>query len=128
VKSLNFNKIKKEVERELENVLEPLGKQVDKIVKLILSKKSIFLAGQGRSKIVAEAFAMRLVQLGFKTFIVGEATTPAITSKDLLIAISGSGKTPITYEIVKQAKKSKSKICLITADKKSKTAKERKKH
>jgi 6-phospho-3-hexuloisomerase len=116
--------ITKEVEKELKRVLEKISeKDTSKFTNLILKSKNIFLTGQGRSGLVIEAFAMRLMQLGLKSHIVGQPTTPAIKKNDLLVAISGSGKTKITEDIIKQAKKSKAKICLITANKKSLMAK-----
>ena len=54
---------------------------------------SVFIAGAGRSGLMGRAFAMRLMHLGFKAYVVGETVTPAIRSRDVLIAISGSGST-----------------------------------
>jgi 6-phospho 3-hexuloisomerase len=54
---------------------------------------SVFVAGAGRSGLMGRAFAMRLMHLGFKAYVVGETVTPAIRARDVLIAISGSGST-----------------------------------
>ena len=53
----------------------------------------VFVAGAGRSGLMGRAFAMRLMHLGFKAYVVGETVTPAIRERDILIAISGSGST-----------------------------------
>jgi len=53
----------------------------------------VFIAGAGRSGLMGRAFAMRLMHLGFKAYVVGETVTPAIRARDVLIAISGSGST-----------------------------------
>jgi 6-phospho 3-hexuloisomerase len=53
----------------------------------------VFVAGAGRSGLMGRAFAMRLMHLGFKAYVVGETVTPAIRKGDVLIAISGSGST-----------------------------------
>jgi 6-phospho-3-hexuloisomerase len=47
---------------------------------------------------------MRLMHLGYRVYFCGEIVTPAITHKDLLIVVSGSGETPWTLESVKRAK------------------------
>ncbi len=126
-KKLKYLKIKillKLVEKEIKDVLDTINeKNTNKLISLIESKKNIFLTGQGRSGLVAEAFGMRLMQLGFNVYIAGEATTPSITKSDLLIAISGSGKTKITEDIVNEAKNKNTKIVLITANKNSPIAK-----
>jgi len=69
--------------------------QVNKMINTILESKSIFIVGSGRSKLIGEAFAMRLMHLGFTVHVVGDVTTPAVNNKDCLVAISGSGETKI---------------------------------
>lgn len=64
----------------------------------------IFVCGAGRSGLVGKFFAMRLMHLGKLVFIVGETTTPAIRSDDLLITISGSGKTQTVVDIATVAR------------------------
>jgi len=46
----------------------------------ILDAKRIYVTGAGRSGLIARAFAMRLLHLGFDVFVVGETVTPAIPS------------------------------------------------
>ncbi len=75
----------------------------------------IFLFGEGRSGLVMRCFAMRLMQLGFAVHVVGEATTPAITTSDTLIACSGSGETPVTCLFAEQAKAAGARLLVITA-------------
>jgi 6-phospho-3-hexuloisomerase len=60
---------------------------------LINQSPRIFVMGAGRSGLAIRAFAMRLAQMGKPTFVVGETTTPAIQSTDLLIVASSSGQT-----------------------------------
>lgn len=59
----------------------------------IVDADRVFVHGAGRSGLIAEAFAMRLVHLGLEAHVVGAATTPAIGDEDLLICLSGSGTT-----------------------------------
>lgn len=74
----------------------------------------IFLAGSGRSGLVAKFFAMRLMHSGYHVFVVGEVVTPSIRSGDLLIVISGSGKTETMLTYAKQADKQGACIILIS--------------
>jgi 6-phospho-3-hexuloisomerase len=55
-----------------------------------------YASGQGRSGLVAQMAAMRLMHVGFDAHVVGEATAPAIGSRDGLLVVSGSGETPVT--------------------------------
>ena len=74
-------------------------------IKFLLGAERIFMTGQGRSGLVARAFAMRLMHLNFKAYVVGESTTPSIGRGDVLIACSGSGTTPITLSLAKSARR-----------------------
>lgn len=90
-------------------------KEVDQFVEKILSSKRVFVAGLGRSGILVRAFAMRLMQMGFTTYVVGETTTPSIGAGDLLVVISGSGETQHSYFILNDAKEARAYTYLITA-------------
>ena len=86
-----------------------------KFTSMLEEVDSIFLMGLGRSGLVAKAFAMRLMHLGLSVYVVGETTTPAITDKDCLIAISGSGETSYIISTTGIAKPVGSKIIAITS-------------
>lgn len=90
-------------------------KEVDRMVKEIIKADEVFVVGAGRSGLVAKAFAMRLVQLGLDAHVVGETTTPAITKKDLLIGVSGSGRTKQVVNVAKVAKEIGVKVLAITS-------------
>ena len=77
--------------------------------------KRIFIAGAGRSKLVGNFFAMRLVHGGYDVSVVGEIVTPSIKAGDLLVIISGSGETEQLIAFTKNAKKIGAKIVLISA-------------
>jgi len=68
--------------------------ELRELVDLILKANRVFLAGAGRSGLMAQAFGMRLAQMGLPTHIVGDVTTPKIKAGDLLIVSSVSGETP----------------------------------
>lgn len=82
--------------------------QVNQLVELLInglnSNRRIFVIGAGRSGLVVRAFAMRLMHLGFEVFVIGETITPAVIEKDILIAISGSGRTKLVVESSRIAK------------------------
>ena len=63
-----------------------------------------FLCGQGRSGLVAQMAAMRLMHVGFTAHVVGEATAPAVVRGDGLIAISATGATPMTLHVARLAR------------------------
>lgn len=75
----------------------------------------IFIAGAGRSKLVGNFFAMRLVHGGYDVSVVGEIVTPSIKQGDLLIIISGSGETEQLIAFTKKAKAVGADIILISA-------------
>jgi 6-phospho-3-hexuloisomerase len=92
-------------------------KDISLFVEEILKAKDarIYVIGAGRSGLVAKAFAMRLMHLGFSSYVVGETITPAMTTGDMLIALSGSGKTRTVLDIAETAKQQSGRVCLITA-------------
>lgn len=62
--------------------------------------KRVFLYGRGRSGFVARAFAVRLMHLGYQTYVIGETITAPVQKDDVVICVSGSGKT---YPVVMTA-------------------------
>ncbi|MEM3399453.1 MAG: 6-phospho-3-hexuloisomerase [Candidatus Micrarchaeia archaeon] len=90
-------------------------KSIEDFINAIISAERIFVNGAGRSGLVAKAFAMRLMHLGFIVYVVGETITPAITHKDLLITLSGSGRTSSIVGVAKIAKAKGAKIAAITS-------------
>ncbi|MFQ6073493.1 MAG: 6-phospho-3-hexuloisomerase, partial [Methanosarcinales archaeon] len=90
-----------------------------KIIDEILKADKIFVMGAGRSGLVAKAFAMRLMHLGFNVYVIGETITPAANKKDVVIAISGSGETTSMVSLGKVTKEIGSKLITITSNKDS---------
>jgi 6-phospho-3-hexuloisomerase len=113
-------KINKMVKDVLDNMNED---QVDEFLKKIGRSRTIFFVGAGRSGLVAKSFAMRLMHLGFNAYVVGETVTPSVKKGDLVIAISGSGKTTSTLAVVETAKKLGVNVATITSFKDSPIAK-----
>jgi 6-phospho-3-hexuloisomerase len=76
----------------------------------------VFVVGAGRSGYVGKCFAMRLMHLGFETYVVGETNTPSISKEDLLLGISSSGTTASVVDAVEKALKHGAKTLALTSN------------
>ena len=65
----------------------------DDLADAIVKARTVFVFGVGRSGLVAQSFAVRMVQLGLKVYFIGDMTTPLISDRDLVILVSNSGDT-----------------------------------
>lgn len=88
---------------------------IDRLMSAILAARRVFVGGVGRSGLVMNAFAMRLMHVGLASHAVGEPTTPAIEAGDLLIVGSGSGQTRTTLAVVEAAAERGARTAAITA-------------
>lgn len=73
-----------------------------------------FCSGQGRSGLVAQMTAMRLMHLGFDAHATGEATAPSVEAGDGIVMLSGSGETPVTVHIARRALSSGARMLAVT--------------
>ena len=91
--------------------------EVERLIELLLEAKDkkIFTVGMGRSGFVARAFALRLMNLGFNVYFLGETITPAAEKGDLLIAISGTGSTKMVLTASAAAKDIGATVIAITS-------------
>lgn len=103
--------------------LEEVGLFINELVNVYKSDKKVLVVGVGRSGLVGRAFAMRLMHLGFKSYVLGETITPSVTVGDLLVAISGSGTTSMVVTAAEAAKKMNAKVVAITSYRDSPLAK-----
>ncbi len=94
--------------------------QVNAFVTCILTTHKhggrVFLHGAGRSGLVARAFAMRLMHLGFPVYVIGEVVTPAVRSGDLVVVVSGTGETGPVNEMVIIAKHEGTRVAAVTSN------------
>ena len=104
-------KILAELQKNLTGVKDEEG---EKFIEMLQTSKTVFVAGAGRSGLVAKAFAMRLMHLGFSVHAVGGSVTPPIKKNDLMVVISGSGETSSVRIAVEAAKKHGAKIASLT--------------
>lgn len=109
---------------EIEEVCDHItSNEVNAVLQQINKEHVIFVDGDGRSGLVIKCFAMRLVHLGYRTYVIGETITPAMKPRDIYIGVSGSGTTET---VCFQAEKAKSIGCTciaISAKKESRLAK-----
>ena len=106
--------VKKVIEENQNTLLKIDSKSVELLTDKVIRSRKIFLAGVGRSGFMAKAFAMRLMHLGFETYVVGETNTPSIENDDLLIIASGSGETATMVVIAEKVKKIGASLIVIT--------------
>jgi 6-phospho-3-hexuloisomerase len=85
------------------------------LIRAILEAPAVHLAGTGRSGLVVRCFAMRLVELGIRAHVMGEAGTPSCRPGDLLLICSGSGRSPVLIVAAEQALRAGAKLALVTA-------------
>lgn len=102
-------------------VIDPAN--ADKFVDLLEGADEIFCAGAGRSGFQVKGFAMRLMHMGLKSYVVGETCTPNIKEDGLLVICSGSGETKSLVNHANKAKEIGAKIALITINTESTIAK-----
>lgn len=104
----------------LNEVIKVLDREaIISMLQEILEGERVFVMGAGRSGLVAKAFAMRLMHLGFTVYVVGETTTPAVRQQDVVIAISGSGETRSIADLGKIVKDIGSTLITVTSKKES---------
>lgn len=98
------------------------GEDITKLCKLLLKAKRIFVYGAGRSGLVAKAFAIRLVHLGFQAYVIGETITPPVRVGDLVLIISGSGETMPSVMTADIARDMKVKVIAVVGEERSSLA------
>lgn len=109
---------------EIQSVLSKIDeKQVDALVRQIVSSKRIIASGAGRVGMAARGFVMRLKHLGLDAYILGDANVPALGQEDLFLVCSGSGETQTIYELTRIAQKNQAHIALVTGNPESRMGK-----
>lgn len=92
----------------------PAG-QAEALEEALLQSPAVFVTGEGRSGMVGRCFAMRLMHLGLNAHVVGETVTPPLHAGDLLLAISGSGRTDTTVTRARAAAGLGGRVAALTA-------------
>ncbi|MCE4604591.1 MAG: 6-phospho-3-hexuloisomerase [Aeropyrum sp.] len=98
------------------NEIDP--RQVDRLVskleEVYRDRRKVLVMGAGRSGLVGKAFAMRLLHLGFNSYVLGETIVPSVRTGDLVIAISGSGRTKLIVTAAETAKQVGATVAALT--------------
>lgn len=84
------------------------------LIEGILAKRKVFIYGSGRSGLIGQLFAVRLVQLGLDVHFVGEMTTPIIGKEDITVLISFTGTTSSVVQTAEIARRIGSETICIT--------------
>ena len=123
-KEMVFNKSIEYIQCKIKDILSKLPHDdIEKVINLFFNSNRIFVYGAGRSGLVAKAFAIRLVHLGFQTFVIGETITGPVQKDDLVIIVSGSGETIPAVMTAEIAHNLGAKVVSITGKKNSGIAK-----
>ncbi len=114
--------------RDLLTRIEAVMEQVDWESFMALSRmlpraRRTFVAGAGRSGLVARSFGMRLMHAGLPAFVPGETVTPAAGEGDLIVAISCTGETGYTSYLSGRAHELGADVVVVTAEADSTLAK-----
>lgn len=79
----------------IENQTGEIDALIEKL-RLVRGIGKIFILGEGRSGIMGQAFAIRLMHCGFDVrVILKDTAVPRVRSNDVVIVISGSGETDV---------------------------------
>lgn len=101
--------------QELAKTIEQIDeKQITVFMDAICNSKKVFVYGAGRSMLMLRGIAMRLMHLGFDSYVVGDTTTPALEAGDLIILGSASGETNSLVSVANKAKSLGGKIAVMT--------------
>lgn len=106
--------IANEVLRAAERTGVASARRLDDLADLIEDAPRVFVFGAGRSGIALQMTAMRLMHLGLEVHLVGEVTTPAIASGDVLLTASGSGTTESIVRAAQRAASVGARVGVIT--------------
>lgn len=84
--------------------------------------RRVFVYGRGRSGFVARAFAVRLMHLGYQTYVVGETITAPVQRDDVVVCVSGSGTTYPVVMTAELGRRQGARVVAITAEPDSEVA------
>lgn len=105
-----------DISEAIENVND---ESVTEFVESIIRAKNVFIYGSGRSGLICQLFAVRLVQIGLRVHFVGEMTTPIVSKDDVVILVSNTGKTMSVNQTAVISKRIGSKVIAVTGNRKN---------
>ena len=91
---IDNNRVLERIVEEIQGVIARMDENdLERAMALITKGSRIYAAGEGRSGFQARSFAMRMMHIGYTSYMMGETICPSMREGDVLLAISGSGKT-----------------------------------
>ncbi len=93
-----------------------------KFIDMIAEAKTVFIYGAGRSGLIGQLFAVRLVQIGLNVHFIGDMTTPIISSEDVAILISNTGETMSVVQTANIARRLGCNVISVTSNESNKLA------
>ena len=120
MKSTWFNQIADGFIEMIKKTIDDLNiKELEKLIQILLLTKAkgkkVMVIGAGRTGLMGRAFAIRLMHLGFNTYVFGETITPALEKDDLIVALSGSGSTKLVLTAAELGRGIGAKVLAITS-------------
>jgi 6-phospho 3-hexuloisomerase len=107
---------RQQILEKIENVLAVTPDEYEaKLITCLDQARRIFVCGAGRSKLVGNFLAMRLMHGGYAVSVIGEVVTPSIGNGDVFVVISGSGETEQLIGFTRKAKSVGARILLISS-------------
>ncbi len=109
-----------EIARFIERAAQEINKdEVDRLIDLLVNiygdpSRKVLVMGAGGSGLVGKAFAMRLLHLGYNSYVLGDTIVPSVQKGDVVVAISGSGKTKLIVTAAEAAKQVGATVVAIT--------------
>ncbi|GAE26562.1 6-phospho-3-hexuloisomerase [Halalkalibacter wakoensis JCM 9140] len=104
-----------EIIKELQRTADLMNDaDIEKLVDGILDAKKVFVAGAGRSGLMAKSFAMRMMHVGLDPYVIGETITPQLEKDDIFIVGSGSGETKSLVSMTEKAKAIGATVAAVT--------------
>jgi 6-phospho 3-hexuloisomerase len=119
-----FSRSTSYIQKKVQEILNSIDEDnINEALNLFFNCNHIFVYGAGRSGLVAKAFAIRLVHLGFQAFVIGETITIPVQKGDLVVIVSGSGETIPAVMTAEIGNNLGAKVVSITGKKNSDIAK-----
>ena len=108
-----------EVADSLKEILGGVSEEaIEALIQILMhikkENRKVYTVAAGRANLILRTFAMRLMQIGFRSYVVFDTNTPAMEAGDLLIAASGSGSTETVLAIAQQARSLGGHVVLFT--------------
>jgi 6-phospho-3-hexuloisomerase len=101
---------------EVRDVLEAgAAAEVDRLCDELLKARRIACYGVGREGLMMRALCMRLMHLGLDAHMVGDMTTPALGSGDLLLVSAGPGSFSTVKALLGVAGSAGARTAVVTA-------------